>query len=132
MKKEIKIYIASPYTNGWIPSMVKLQIDTADKLMDEGYNPYTPLLDHFQSLYKPRPETDWLNKDFVFLKCCDAVLRLFPLDENGKKISSSGADKEESMAKTHNIPVFYSIEELNDHFKANSTQSECFPNTEVT
>ena len=127
MKKEIKVYIASPYTNGWIPAMVKLQIDTADKLMDLGYFPYVPLLDHFQSLYKPRPEDDWLEKDFAFIKVCDAVLRLKPVDEEGKEIPSSGANKEEVVAKLKGIPVFYSIDDLNNHFKSNSKQYKIKP-----
>ena len=121
-EREIKVYIASPYSNGWQSAMVKLQIETADMLMDEGYYPYPPLLDHFQSMYNPRPERDWLDKDFVFLKCCDAVLRLRPVDKNGKEIPSSGADEETALAVEEGIPVFESIEDLNDHFKANSKQ----------
>jgi len=123
MKEEIKVYIASPYSNGWQSEMVKLQIDVADELMNQGYYPYPPLLDHFQSLYRPRPENDWLDKDFVFLKCCDAVLRLRPVDKDGREIPSSGADKETALAKKEGIPVFESVEELNDHFKANSKQT---------
>jgi len=121
--KEIKVYIASPYTLGWMPKMVRLQLEAADKLMDLGYIPYTPLLAHFQEIYNPRTEHDWLRVDFTFLKTCDAVLRLKPLDRKSKEIISSGADKECLLAKENDIPVFYSVEELNDHFKAGAVQS---------
>jgi hypothetical protein len=120
--KEIRVYIASPYTNGWMPTMVKLQLDMAQNLLDEGYFPYPPLLNHFQEIYSNRTEHEWLKLDFVFLKVCDAVLRLFPLDKDGKEIPSSGADQEIELAIKEGIPVFYSIEELNDYFKAGSKQ----------
>ena len=120
--KEICVYIASPYTHGWMPTMIKLQIETADKLIDNGYIPYTPLLTHFQEIYTQRPEHVWLKIDFAFLKKCNAVLRLRPVDKNGKEIPSEGADQEVQLALENNIPVFYSVEELNDHFKANAKQ----------
>jgi hypothetical protein len=122
--KEIKVYIASPYTNGWMPSNVKLQLDTSNELMDLGYFPYTPLLAHFQEIYNPRSENDWLKLDFVFLKTCDAILRLQNFDRNKELIPSPGADKEEELAKKCGIPVFHSIINLNDHFKANATQKK--------
>ena len=122
--KEIRVYIASPYTNGWMPTNIRLQIETADKLMDLGYIPYTPLLSHFQEIYSSRSEHDWLKIDFAFLKICDAILRLKPVGKDGKEIPSPGADQEEEIAKEHGIPIFYLIEELNDHFKAKSTQAK--------
>jgi len=123
MNKEIRVYIASPYTNGWMPSNVNLQLATADELMDLGYFPYVPLLAHFQEMYNPRIEHDWLELDFVWLKQCDAVLRLKPVDKNGVEIPSPGADKEVALAKENDVIVFYSIEELNDYFKAYGRQS---------
>ena len=122
--KEIKVYIASPYTKGWMPSNVKLQIETNDKLMDLGYFPYTPILAHFAEIYNPRPEHDWLQLDFVWLKQCDAVLRLENFDRDRKVVPSAGADQEEALAKACGIPIFYSIEALNDWAKANAKQLE--------
>jgi len=115
---EIRVYIASPYTHGWIATMVKLQMSTADKLMDLGYLPYTPLLTHFQEIFSHRTENDWLKIDFGFLKVCDAILRLKPIDEKGNEIPSFGADSEVKLAKENGIPVFYSIGDLNVHFKS--------------
>jgi hypothetical protein len=124
MNKEIRVYIASPYTKGWMPSNVRLQLETTDKLIDLGYIPYTPLLMHFQEIYSSKDEHVWLKIDFEFLKVCDAVLRIKPIGKDGKEIPSAGADLEEQLANEEGIPVFYNIEELNDWFKARSTQSK--------
>lgn len=105
----IKVYIASPYTLGDVALNVKLQMDTYDTLMTEGFAPYAPLYSHFQHMAHPRPYQDWINIDFVWVKACDCVLRL-----GGK---SSGADDEVKLAEKLNLPVFYSIEELCNFYK---------------
>lgn len=109
-----KIYIASPYTNGWQSENVKRQMDASHLLMDKGFAPYTPLLTHFQAMVHPRPESDWLKLDLEYLKVCDAVFRIIPRDNKGNIIPSSGADLEEKTAKENNIPVFhfYSVEDM--------------------
>lgn len=122
MKEEIKIYIASPYTNGWMPENIKRQMKTADELIDLGYYPYVPLLTHFLEIYSHKEEYKWLELDFAFLKQCNALLRLKPVDKNGIEITSKGADQEEQIAKQHNIPVFYTLEDLNDYFKSGYRQ----------
>jgi len=119
MNKEIRVYIASPYTNGWMPANVQLQIETCHKLMDFGYYPFVPVLAHFLQIYSLRTEPEWLQLGFVWLKQCDAVLRLQNTDKEGNQILSQGSDQEEALARENNIPVFYSIEDLNDHFKIN-------------
>jgi len=120
--EEIKVYIASPYSNGWMPTNIRRQFDAAGELINLGFFPYVPLLTHFMELYTHRTEAHWLQQDFVFLKVCDAVLRLKPVDEMGIEIPSLGADLEETLAMENGIPIFYSIEDLNDYFKTNSTQ----------
>lgn len=122
--KEIKVYIASPYSKGWMPVNIKRQFDAAKELMDLGFWPYVPLLTHFLELYTHKEEAQWLELDFVFLKTCDAMLRLKPVDENGVQIPSTGADQEEALAIASGIPVFYSIEELNDWAKARGFQTK--------
>jgi hypothetical protein len=122
MKKEITVYIASPYTHGWMPTNVRRQMDMGNKLMDLGYYPMIPLLSHFMEVFTSRTEEEWLELDFVWIKRCDALLRLKPLDENGNEITSPGGDREVQVALDNNIPVFYSIEELNDYFKSNAKQ----------
>lgn len=120
--KEIKVYIASPYSHDWMPTNIRRQFKASDELMNLGYWPYVPLLTHFMELYSHREEKKWLELDFVFLKTCDTVLRLKPVDKNGVQIPSAGADLEEELAHKEGIPVFYSIKELNDHFKVNAKQ----------
>ena len=103
----VKVYIASPYTIGNAAVNVKRQIDCADDLMNLGYAPYAPLLNHFQHMIHPRP--DWLKFDFVWVLSCDCLLRL-----DGE---SSGADEEVELATKHGIPVFYNIDILHQHYK---------------
>jgi hypothetical protein len=101
----IRIYIASPYTNGDKQDNVNLQMDVAHELLNRGYAPFTPTLSHYMQLRNPRPEHDWLKLDFQFLRCCDALIRIKPI-KNGKEITSVGADQEETFARENNIPIF--------------------------
>ena len=122
--EEIKVYIASPYSKGWMPTNIRRQFKASDELMNLGFWPYVPLLTHFMELYSHREEKHWLELDFVFLKTCDALLRLKPVDENGVEIPSIGADLEVQLAIDSGIPVFYSIEDLNDWAKARAKQTK--------
>jgi len=122
--EEIKVYIASPYSKGWMPTNIRRQFKASDELMNLGFWPYVPLLTHFMELYSHREEKQWLELDFVFLKTCDALLRLKPVDENGVEIPSIGADLEVQLAIDSGIPVFYSIEDLNDWAKARAKQTK--------
>jgi hypothetical protein len=108
MEKKIKVYIASPYTNGDVAINVKRQLDCVDVLMDLDFVPYAPLYSHFQHMAHPRPYTDWINIDFEWVNACDCLLRL-----SG---DSSGADNEIALANELKMPVFYSIDELNDYY----------------
>jgi nucleoside 2-deoxyribosyltransferase len=101
----IRIYIASPYSNGDKEENVNLQMDIAEELMQRGFAPYTPLLTHFQHLRHPREEHDWYKLDNEFLSLCDILIRIKPI-KNGKEITSVGADKEEMLARELKIPVF--------------------------
>ena len=100
----IKVYIASPYTIGDVAMNVKLQIDTANELMDLGLAPFVPLLSHFQHLVHPRVYDDWIKLDLEWITVCDYVLRIGGISE--------GADKEVKFAEKRGIPVYCSIEEL--------------------
>ena len=100
----IKVYIASPYTNGDTAVNVKTQIDTFIDLLDNGYLPFAPLLTHFVHMAHPRPYDYWTAYDDEWLKMCDVLLRL-----PGK---SEGADREVGLAKSLGIPVVRSLPEL--------------------
>lgn len=114
-----KVYIASPYSIGKQSTNVRRQIDAGNILMDLGYFPYVPLLMHFQEIIHHRPEHEWLSLDFCWLKTCDIMVRLRPLDTEGKEIPSLGADMEEELANTNNIPVydFNTLEEMKEYFE---------------
>lgn len=105
----IKVYIASPYTLGDVAVNVKVQLDAVDELMDHGFAPYAPLYSHFQHMAHPRPYTDWINIDLIWVETCDCILRLPGV--------STGADGEVAHATKFGIPTFYSIKELYEHYK---------------
>lgn len=111
MKLKPKIYLASPYTKGDVAVNVKRQLDCVDELMNLGFAPFAPLYFHFQHMAHPRPYKDWVDIDLQWVPACDALLRL--------EGDSLGADGEVDFAKENNIPVFYSIVELCQHFNVN-------------
>ena len=114
--KEVKVYIASPYTNGDREENVRFQMGISNRLLDLGFYPFTPLYMHFQHLLFPRTPEDWLKLDFVWLRQCDCIIRFFT-EHNGIKLDSPGADLEEELARKIGIPVFYSIEEMVVYYK---------------
>ena len=105
----IKVYLASAYRIGDTAINVKRQIDMADRLMDEGFSPYVPVLSHFQHLVHPRDYEDWIRNDLIWLRLCDCILRLVG--------ESEGADLECKEAAKNYIPVFFDIEEIKEYFK---------------
>lgn len=113
MDKKLKIYIASPYTNGWQPDNVRRQLEAKHILMDHGFVPFAPLENHFGEIYKHRSEHDWFEWDLEWLEVCDMLVRIKGY-HNGEEIKSTGADLEVKRAKELNIPVlvFNDLEEL--------------------
>lgn len=110
MTTKPKVYIASPYTEGDQFINVKNQILTADRLMNLGFCPFTPLMSAFHNFLITRPYEDWMEFDLQWLQACDCVLRL--------PGNSKGADIEVNHA--HNVldmPVFYSVDELTDFYR---------------
>jgi hypothetical protein len=108
-----KVYIASPYTNGDKLEMVRLQIDAWHILRDRGLIPIAPLLTHYINEVRERDHKDWLEYDFELLRICDYVIRLYPVNDLGERIPSTGADIEEREAKRLGIP-FYSFDTLQE------------------
>jgi|WetSurMetagenome_2_1015567.scaffolds.fasta_scaffold01488_32 hypothetical protein len=108
--KKYIIYIASPYTIGDNFVNVQRQIETANELLDNGFIPFSPLL---QSVYlnaqKERDYHLWLDNDYAFIERFDGLLRL--------EGESKGADGEVSKAHNIKIPVFKTIEEIKNYFK---------------
>lgn len=112
----VRIYIASPYTNGDKQENVNLQMDVAHELLNRGYAPFVPTLSHYMELRNPRPSHDWLKLDFEYLVLCDVLIRIKPM-KDGVEIKSPGADEEEALARKNSIPVFIfkSIAEMIDY-----------------
>ena len=100
----IRVYVASPYSIGDAEENVRRNLEAADLLMDFGFAPYAPLLNHYQHQIRPRSYDDWLRLDMEWLAQCRAVLRL--------PGESRGADLEVARAQELGIPVFYDIDLL--------------------
>ena len=114
--RKVKVYIASPYSNGNKTELVKFHLDAAYHLLKLGFNPFAPLYNHFIQVNHPDidKDFDWLEVDKAWLADCDIAVRLYPKDSNGKDIYSPGADEEVNFCKTLGIPVFNfeTLEEL--------------------
>lgn len=100
----MRVYIAGPYSKGDVAENVRAALDAADEVVARGHIPYVPHLTHFWHILRPRPYRWWMAYDNVWLLCCDALLRL-PGD-------STGADEEVLVAKEHDIPIFWSVDDL--------------------
>lgn len=107
-KFRAKVYVAGPYTRGDVATNVRKAIEAASSLVDRGFAPFVPHLTHFWHILSPRPYEFWLDLDFEYLRCCDAVLRL--------PGESSGADREVELAKSLGIPVFEWASEVDWYF----------------
>jgi len=119
----IKVYIASAYTNGDTSENMHKHMQFANDLIDMGFAPYAPLLNHFQAIFCPKPYEAWMNIDIEFLKTCDCVLRIPPPPE------SNGADHEEAVAIECGIPVFRSIHGVVEFARNRSTVNHLILNT---
>jgi len=124
MKK--KVYIASPYSHGDVGKNVKLQMDTAIILIDNGYVPFVPLLNHFLHMANPRKEEVWMDYDMEWLNSCDILLRL-----PGK---SPGADAEVRAARLRAMPVYHSLYSLMsaDGFKRSEIPNSARESLEIS
>ena len=114
--RKVKVYIASPYTNGNKEKMVKMHFDAAYHLLKMGFNPYAPLYCHF--IQKDHTDINvafpWLEIDKEWLSHCDIIIRLHFKHDNGNEIFSTGADEEERFAQENGIPIFHfdTLEEM--------------------
>ena len=86
MRKYNKIYVAGPYTKGDVAVNVQTALAVGTLLLNEGFNPFIPHLSHFWHLVYHQPYEKWLEYDMVWLRECDAVVRIYG--------ESNGADKE--------------------------------------
>ncbi len=104
-----KIFISGPYTKGDVAQNVKIAMEMANELINNGFAPYCPHLTHFLHMNNWQPYSKWLEIDCEFLVICDALIRL--------PGESDGADKEVELAKKTGTPIFYTINELIEFLK---------------
>jgi len=102
----MKIYLAAPYTLGDVAWNIHRVFKVADQLVEKGHIPIIPHLTHFWHLVSPKPVRFWYEYDLHLLKMCDGLLRL---DGNSK-----GADNEVLVASGMGMPIYYSLEEVED------------------
>jgi len=114
--KRVRVYIASPYSNGDKEQNAQLQMAATYHLLKLGFNPYMPVYHHFIQKAYPDLNHDipWLEIDKAWLKECDMAIRLHIKNEKGEEIYSPGANEEEAFCKESGIPMFHfdSIEEM--------------------
>lgn len=99
----ITVYIAAPYTSNPEENTKKV-LRVADKVLEKGYIPFIPHLNHYWHLISAKPYDEWLRIDREWLTRCDMVLRL--------EGESKGADGEVKIAKCLGIPVYFKEEDL--------------------
>jgi hypothetical protein len=114
--RKVRVYIASPYSNGDKEELVKKHFEVAYHLLKMGFNPYAPLYNHFLQIAYPDLDKNfpWLELDKEWLEQCDMLVRFHFTNENNVEIFSPGADEEEAHAKLLGIPVFHfdNVEEM--------------------
>lgn len=102
--RRLRVYVASPYTQGDVAANVAAAMDAADTLIRAGFAPFVPHLSHFQHMMHPHPYDTWIALDLCWLEVCDALVRL--------PGPSAGADAEVEWCVVHGVPVFDSVRAL--------------------
>ncbi len=103
-----RIYIASPISIGDQFRNVRDAIDVAQDLLKLGFAPFVPQLGCFWHMVHANDYETWMTYDFTWVRACDALLRL-PGESNG-------ADREVDFARSLGISVFFTTQELVEHF----------------
>jgi nucleoside 2-deoxyribosyltransferase len=114
------VYIAGPYRagNAWaVEQHIRAAELAALKVWTIGAVALCPhtMTRHYQGAL---PDATWLAGDLELVKRCDAVLAI----ERWR--GSSGAQAEIAYAKSRDMPVFESIEDLGEWLRKIATQKE--------
>ncbi len=102
--EQFLIYVSAPYSLGDVVSNVRYACEIGDKILAKGHIPFVPHLSHFWHFISPKSYEEWLRIDSAIVPRCDALLRV-----DGK---SPGADIEVDIALQHEIPVYYSLDDI--------------------
>ena len=103
-----RVYVAGPYSQGDKDVNVERAMLIGARLLAAGHQPFVPHLAHFWDRLYPQDYDRWMAWCLEWLEKCEAVLRL--------PGASSGADRETARARELAIPVFYSLDDLQDSF----------------
>ena len=107
------IYICGPLSRDgkWLTN-IHIAGMIAGELIKSGFAPITPHLLALGQLIDPVADDHdydtWMSVDCAIVGKCDALLRL--------PGESKGGDIELAYAKKHGVPVFYELDELEEHF----------------
>lgn len=107
------IYVAGPLSAkvpSGVPTNVARAIDISNELVKRGYAPIVPHLSYYQNLRaqaqgKGIDYETWMSVDFRLLERCDAMFVI---------AQSPGTNREILFARDLGIPIFTSLEELED------------------
>ena len=129
MNKIERVYVAgaiTPYPTehpvlGFLSNIKRGQRMAKDLLL-KGYSPFCPFLDFMYFLHlndgENITEKQIKNLSMVWLEKCDAVLVL------PRYRKSAGTIAEIARARELEIPVFYSVEDMEDFEEANGDKPE--------
>ena len=98
------IYVSGPLSNGDVEANVKEAMRVGGILMEKGFFPFVPHLNHYIEPMVTLGYEDWMRYDLAWLRKCNALIRL--------PGESPGGDREVALATQLWIPVFYGLDEF--------------------
>lgn len=114
----IKVYVAGSYSASNILDVLdnmRTGMRLGTEVLLAGFSPFVPWFDyHFQLMLREGEKLTiehYHNYCFPWLECCQAIL-VVPNSENSK-----GTQAELAKARELNIPIFNSLDELEEYFK---------------
>ena len=103
-----RVYLSGPITVGDHKSNLKQFEDAHRYLMKHGFAVNNPGLTMYLEDKWDISHGEWMENDLPWVEVADAVLRLPGYSEGG--------DLEVFHARHHDVPVFFSIADLESHF----------------
>lgn len=100
----MKIYIAGPYSHPDPVINTRNAIRAAEVVIEKGHIPYIPHLTMLWHFVSPHPINFWYEYDQVWLRFCNALLRL--------PGESKGADDEVAIAINFGLPIYHNFTEI--------------------
>jgi len=107
-----KVYISGPISIGNQLVNLNQSFQAHKALIDAGFAPLNPILTMLVPWANDVSRDVWMEADLPWVAASDAVFRI--------PGESEGADTEVKYAYENGIPVFTNIQDLKDHFHAES------------